>query len=134
MKSFSDSVGAKVDNKVEILGTFNFQEVETTEEAISLFGEASVVALINRAYAQGQQNLAREACKKEGEGKKSQEDIQAMITAYRPGASVTRFSIKNYLALFNAAVEAEKYEIAKAAAAIYRDGSPEEAFNFLLEN
>jgi len=134
MKSFKDSVGARVDNKVEVLATFDFYEVETTEEAITLFGEASVVALINRSYIQGQQNLAREACKKDGEGKKSEGEIQTLITNYKPGASVTRFSIKNYLALFNAAVEAEKYEIAKAAAAIYRDGSPEEAFNFLLEN
>lgn len=133
MKSFKDTVGAKEDNIKVVIGSFDFYEVESTEEAVTLFGEAAVVALINRSYIQGQQNLAREACKKEGEGKKSVEEIQAAITGYKPGASVTRFSIKNFNDLLTAAAMDGKAELVAAAAAIYRDGRPEEAFNFLLE-
>lgn len=133
MKSYKDTVGNRVEGKVEVIGTFDFYECETVEEAVGKFGEAATLALINRSYASAQQALAREACKKEGEGKKTPEEIQALIDGYKPGASVTRFSLKNYLALFEATVAAEKYEVAKMASALYRENA-EEAFNYLLEN
>lgn len=130
MQLVAREVGVRENGQKVVLGTVNFPEYSGLTEAVATFGEGVVFNLFSRALDQDMERVARENFKKEGATEAS---VQAVITAYRPGARQAKPSIKNYNELIAEFVEAGDLEAVKAAFKIYKEEDHVAAFNYLME-
>lgn len=123
-------VTKEVGTREEVLGTLVFSVCDNLSEAISVYGEGSVLNLFNRSIQQDMERVARENFKKDGA---TQESVQALVDNYRPGARTAKPTMKNFQELITQFVEADQVEMVLEAHRIYKNEDLEAAYNFLME-
>lgn len=122
-------VAKEVGTKEGVLGTLNFPILESVEEAISLYGERQTIALLQRAINIDTERIGRDNMKS---GKKTNEEVQALITAYKPGQRGTgKPTRKTYLDLLTNIGEAGEIDIMLESQKIYSSEGVEAAVGFL---
>jgi hypothetical protein len=135
MKVTRDTVGIREEGELKILGEFDFSEFENVAECVEKFGEEITLSLINRSWLSAIQTLARDNCKKTGEGAKSAAEIQTLINDYKPGTrSGGKFNMKSFSELMMHFGALGATETLQAMQTIYQTEGPEAAYNFLKEN
>ena len=115
------------------LGTFQFPQFETVEEAVASFDESTVLQLINRSYGADLERVAREAAKKTGDARLSDEAIQEIINNYKPGSRTAKPTIKNFQAIVMEFASSGKVEIVVEASKIFKSEGLEAAYNYIIK-
>lgn len=124
-------VAKEVGTKEGVLGTLEFPILESVEESISLFGERQTIALIQRAVNIDTERIGRDNLKG---GKKTVEEVQALIKAYKPGQrSAGKPTRKTYLDLLTAVGEAGEIDLMLESQKIYSSEGVEAAVGFLRQ-
>jgi hypothetical protein len=122
-------VAKEVGTKEGVLGTLDFPILESVEEAVELYGERQTLALIQRAVNIDTERIGRDNLKA---GKKSQEEVQALINAYKPGQRGSgKPTMKTYVNLMSAVGEAGEIDIMLESQKIYGSEGLEAAVGYL---
>ncbi len=122
-------VAKEVGTKEGVLGTLDFPILESVEEAIELYGERQTLALIQRAINIDTERIGRDNLKS---GKKSVEEVQALINAYKPGQRGSgKPTMKTYVTLLGTVGEAGEIDTMLESQKIYSSEGVEAAVGFL---
>jgi len=130
MKTITKPVGTREE---PVLGNIVFPVFESVDEAAEVYGQDVVLRLVNKAISQDLERVARENLKKEGDAKLTEDQVQAIVDAYRPGISTVKPSLKNFTKLAGEFASAGNFAALQEAYDKYNEEDVEAAFNYLKE-
>jgi hypothetical protein len=130
MQRVSKPVGVREEGGTKTLGTIVFPVFESVDEASEMYGNDVVLNMLNKAIGGELERVAREALKKDDA---TDDAVQALVDAYRPGVRAVKPSLKNFTKLAGEFSTAGNFEALQAAYDLYNEEDVEAAFNYLKE-
>lgn len=125
------TVSKEIGTRTEKLGTIEFPVFDSLAEIVEVFGEASVLKLVDRAVRIDCERISRDLLK----AGKSVEEAQAAVTNYKPGGTRSgKPTMKTLMALLTEFGEAGAIEhMLKAQGMAKGDNGIEVAHAYLTE-
>ena len=130
MQTQAKPVGVREEGGIKVLGNIVFPIFESLDEATEKYGNDVILAMTNKALSNELERVARENLKKEGA---TEDGVQAIVDAYRPGIRTVRPSLKNFTKLAGEFSAAGNFDALQAAYDLYNEEDVEAAFNYLKE-
>ena len=126
MKQVTKPVGTRE----ETLGNIVFPVFESVDEATDMYGQEVVLTMVNKAISGELERVARENLKKEDV---TEDQVQEIVDAYRPGVRSVKPSLKNFTKLAGDFSAAGNFDALSVAYDKYNEEGVEAAFNYLKE-